>query len=696
MVMEMEARLDCGRRFGLVSTAGLVMLLLAAAPEAGFAQDFFPAPGTTSQQRLVPAGYGSRSDKKGNSWNFQQNGVLGRVGNSMLNTGLNLRVNNQNFYNYMPMMTADGAEYVLEHSHPQQMMGLQVTRRIRLIESEGVVRFIEVLANPGGHDITVNVELLSNFSGNYNTYISDEGNENFTAMNPKESSLLVMPASSSHTKAFVFAVCSPKSGLKPALTNQNKYSLAFHYNVTVPAGQTTCIMHSITQVSTPEKLDGKTLAKIFKTVALSRVLKTVPAEYRPLLANYSTGGGFGGIALLSSTSIEGLGVDRAKQDVLALGEKTRLLGQASCGELKVAATYGDVVIPFEDVAAMVGGNRGRSDMARIFLRDGQVFSGQVTARDLRFVMASGARMDLDIRSLDRLVRSETPDEGKWNPEVIALLETFHGERIALQGKEGPFLACVTPWGSRDFSLDEVMWISPPEEEPVGHHIEFKNGSRFFAYLGGEPPELRSRLFGDFRISPQEIRALITRALVEKKKEGEESPPEEMLQQPYLVMAGGQRLVGRITAPALNIITNAETLKTAPEAIRVMQNMSDEIEGGFEDTPPFQIELWGGGVVLGHVRETVIPVQVEGEEWRVPLQDIVAIVSPQPRISDAARAAIAKLIRDLGNDDWRTRESATEELQEYGYLAKSLLVDAIRVTNDAEVKRRLEQLIDAVE
>ena len=97
-----------------------------------------------------------------------------------------------------------------------------------------------------------------------------------------------------------------------------------------------------------------------------------------------------------------------------------------------------------------------------------------------------------------------------------------------------------------------------------------------------------------------------------------------------------------------------------------------------------------------VGPTVIPTRVKGEEWRVPLQDIVAVVSPQPRISDAARTEIGKLIRALGDDDWRVRESASEELAEYGFLAKSLLIDALRVTNDAEVKRRLEQLIDSVE
>ena len=647
-------------------------------------------------QRLVPASYGTRTDKKGNSWNFQQNGVLGRIGNSMLNTGLSLRINNQNFYNYQPMMSADGTEYVLQHSHPQQMMGLQVTRHIRLHEAEGIVRYIEVLANPSGHDVSANIEMLTKFSGNYKGYVSDQGNEDFTTMAPKESGFIVTPGSASHTEAFLFTVSSPKSSFKPTVTNQNKYSLVLHYQLTIPAGQTVSLMHAVTQIPNPPSSDGKVIAKLFKDCSLGRLMARVPSELRSSLANYSTVSGFGGIALLSSTSLEALGVERAKQDVLALGEHTRLLGKASCDRLVVGTTYGEIEVPFENVAALVGGNRGRSDMAHVFLRDGQVFLGHVETDDLRFVLPSGAKMNLDISSLDRLVRSETPEEGKWGRDVVALIETFHGERIALMEDKGAFLACVTPWGSTDFSLDEVLWISPPEDEPVGHFVEFKNGSRFFAYLGGETPVLKSELFGDFSIRPQDVRALISKAVITKRAEREENPYQEELQQPHLLLAGGQRLVGQVAAPELHIITNAELLVVAPESIRLMQNISEQIESGFEGTPPFQIELWGGGIALGHIRETVIPVRVKGEEWRVPLQDIVAVVSPQPRISDAARSEIGKLIRTLGGDDWRVREGASEELAEYGFLAKSLLIDALQVTNDAEVKRRLELLIDSVE
>jgi hypothetical protein len=657
-----------------------------------------PGGGAVPGSGLVPGGYGTLTDKKGNTWVMQQNGVLGRTGNSMMNQGLNLRVNNQNFYNYQPMMTADGKEYVMPHRHAGQMQGLSVSRRVRLHEAEGVMRYLEVFENPGGHDVSATIEVRTNFSGNYQAYITDQGNENVTTLGPKESSVLVTPSSSTPGKAFIFSVCSPKSVIKPTISNQNKYSLSFHYNFVVPAGDTVTIMHTVSQVPVPANLDTKSVAKLLKQVSLSRFLKTLPPEYRPTLANYSAGGGFGGLALLSSTSLEGLAVERGKQDVLALGEKTRLLGKASCGNLKVSTSYGDISVPFESVAGLVGGNRGRSETARVFLRDGQVFSGKVEAEDLRFVLPSGSSMNLDIESLDRLVRSETEDEGCWHAEVVALLETYQGDRLALTGGENILLDCVTSWGDMRFSLEEVLWITPPEEEPVGQFIEFKDGSRLFGFLTGGSIQMQSQLFGSYQLKPQEIRAVITKAVLAKKKEEEQGLfSEELgLQQPHLNLAGGQRLVAQIAAPELHLVTHAELITTQPEEIRIMQNTSEEWDTVFEDTPPFQVEMWGGSIVLGHVREPVLPVMVRGREWRVPLQDIVSVVYPQPRISDSARTSIAKLIRELGDDDWSTRENATQELREYGYLAKALLVEVLRVSGDEEVRRRIEQILGGMD
>ncbi|MFT5410396.1 MAG: hypothetical protein ACI9NC_003126, partial [Verrucomicrobiales bacterium] len=466
----------------------------------------------------------------------------------------------------------------------------------------------------------------------------------------------------------------------------------------VPAGQTVVILHTVAQPGKTTDFSAKNLTKMLKDSSLKSVLKSVPSRYRSRIINFSAGGDFGGLSLLASTTIEGLGIDRGKSDVLALGAESRMLGSSSCAELKLATSYGEALIPYEKVAAFVGGNQGRRRVSRVFLRDGQVYTGKASASAMRFVMPNGTKMELSVDGLDRLVRKEVPGEGKWGENVNAMLETYTGDRIAISNGTEVMLDAVTPWGPIRFSLDDVLWLSPPEDEPVGHHIEFKDGSRFFAYLVGGSLAVESELFGKLDIETGQIRAVVTAGMLAKVKDQEKAGGSMMLgmdesvQVPHVVLVGGQRMIGRVAAPTIGAITNAQLIEIPPENIRLMRSTREEFEGSPNQVPPFVIELWGGSLINGQIKEAVIPVRVRGQVWNIPQGDVVEIVSPTPRISDETRRVIAALIRELGNEDWEKREEASGSLGEYGYMAKALLADALRVTPDAEVRRRIDQLL----
>ena len=102
--------------------------------------------GQGAMERLVPAVYRVMKDDLGNEWNIQQNGALGKTNNSLMTGGMTLQIGGQQFYNYQPLMTLDGLEYVLDNN--QQNIGLVVTRRVRLVKADGVVRYLESIENP--------------------------------------------------------------------------------------------------------------------------------------------------------------------------------------------------------------------------------------------------------------------------------------------------------------------------------------------------------------------------------------------------------------------------------------------------------------------------------------------------------------------------------------------------------------------
>ncbi len=648
----------------------------------------------TKVERLVPAAMGIRTDKQGNAWNIEQNGNLGRVGsNMMVNSGLNLYINNQQFYTYQPMMTADGSEYVLHNRRSSNMMGLQVVRRIRLMEKQGVVRYLEIMTNTTSNPLTVNISLKTNFSGNYKSYVTDEGRSNVVMLGNRESGLLVMPGSSQVNRAFVFSLCSEKSKVKPSISSQNKYGLSFQYNVSFAPGQTVVLAHAASQVPLPDNFSRKAMRRLFRPVSFDRLLSSMPGGMRKLLVNYQGGTVPGGAALMAGTSVEGLGVDRSARDTLALGGKTRLLGTASCGALTIKTVYGEAGVPFEDVAALVGGNRGRRDVSRVFLRDGQVFSGEVEAKGLKFVMAGGGSMNLNVRNLDRLVLRKGEQDGKWASDVVATVETYGGDRLALVGGEGVAFSGRTPWGGLDFGIDDIHWLAPLEGEPVGHYVEFKSGARNYVFLLGDQVAMESAVFGHQDLEMHQIRAVVTRAAM-KKDQAEQGVAGQGLaiQEPYLKVGDDQRIIGRVTNPQLRVLTHAETVAVSAGEIRQMKNVSDELESEGGGDPVFRIELWGGGVISGYLAERFLSVRVRGEDWRVPLRDVREFVTPVPRLSETARQDLSSQIRKLGSLEWSVREKATEDLIEFGYLARAILEQEHQTNTDPEVRRRIELIL----
>lgn len=683
------------RPCAVIALVSMVALLRADAQVPGGRQG-------GSKERLVTGNFGELTDAQGNRWSVQQSGIINRGSNSLLSSCGQLFINNQQFYSAQnPMMTADRKEYVIEHANAQQLGGLRVTRRIRVMEKEGCLRFLEVFENPTAGAIMTNVEVRHQLGTKYKEYFTEEGNRDVATFGRDESGIYILPESSSASyKPVMFTACSPGAKAKPRLMSQNQYTLHFYYQLQIPAGQSVVVMHTMAQPGEVGELTRKSLAGLFKASSFKSVLKSVPLPLRSRITNFSAAGAFGGLATMSGAAVDGLGVDRGRSDVLALGKDSRMLGTASCAELKLATAYGEAPIPFERVAAFVGSNHGRRQMSRIFLRDGQVYTGRSMASDLRFVMSDGTKVKLSVESLDRLVRKEASEDGKWGEDVGAMIETFAGDRIAISNGAEVMLDAVTPWGPVRFCLDDLLWLSPPDDGAVGHHIVFRDGSRFFAYLAAGALQIDSGLFGRIELESGRVRAIVTAAALAKAKE-QEVPvgfpsggyDGESLQVPHVLLSGGQRIIGGVAATTIGVVTNAELIEIPPENIRLMHSMRDEYEGAPGEVAPFLVELWGGSVITGQIKEAVIPMTVREQRWSIPVGDIVDLVSPTPRISDENRQRIGELIRELGNEEWERRESATDQLAEFGQLAKALLLEALKVTPDAEVRRRIDHLLN---
>jgi hypothetical protein len=654
---------------------------------------FALSPSHAQQSSLVPMQPQPRTDKFGNEWYVEQNGQLSRHsgGNSMLNNAMTLTIGSEQFYCNQPMGTTDGKEIVLMAGQPMQ--GLQVTRNLRFMEKEGGMRYLDTITNPTGNDINATVELRNTFSGQVKSILTNTGRPNQGSLEKDETSLAAVP-STANMSSYIFTVCGPQSAAKPRVTTQNQYQLSFFHSVTVPAGKSVALLHTVTQAKLSLRPDAADLEKVLKPFTLSRQLKELPKGSAALVVNLRSGGG-GPLDVAAWFPDELLGVKRETMDVLAIGEGTRLRGRASCAKLTLEHERGKVVVPWEQVIAL-SGQRYEGGVSHVYLADGQVLRGKLQAEELKLTLSTGLPMELKMETLDRLVLGSLGTPAEWPKQVAALVEMSQGERLALPDLNGVSLTLATTWGTRTVPLSDLAGLVTDAEDSPTPLLTLRDGSRLRVFLGAQSSlPVKTLLFGAQTLDTTRIKAVAVAAA--QNSTNADSVEEEEPQLPYVDLAGDQRLVAPLADSIVTLITSGGPVPIESGSIKELRNLLDESpKVGLEDAPWFQVELWGGGSVLGQLRESTLRFRVGDSDWMVPGRELIRVSNPAPKIADGTLNRIAQLIRDLGHDDWKVREKASGELRTLGEMARSSLQEAFKQSEDPEVKHRLENLLSELD
>ena len=187
-----------------------------------------------------------------------------------------------------------------------------------------------------------------------------------------------------------------------------------------------------------------------------------------------------------------------------------------------------------------------------------------------------------------------------------------------------------------------MWFLPTPRPSNGEDSRWRDGSRFRAYVSGDPIELESALFGKLRLSPEELRSIVPAVFGPKPVDDEE---EKEVLRPHVVLAGGDLIVGQIDLDALHFVGSGEVLPIPPSQIRLLHNPLDGEEPEQGTPMRFQAEIWGGGSITSELRELVVPVRTSDGVFDVPTREIVWVrmvrITPL-RIASAFSAALARL------------------------------------------------------
>ncbi|MES2594967.1 MAG: hypothetical protein V4662_06520 [Verrucomicrobiota bacterium] len=632
---------------------------------------------TAQQPALVPYMPGLITDDKGHEWYIEQNGTLQRNSNgpSMIGNCMVLQFGGQQFYSQQPMMSPDGKE--ISMSSQQPFGGVSITRRVTIMEREGVLRCVDEFFNTTKRDLTVTLEMRHGLNNTAREVASNLGRPIKDALEDEEFGVLALPQEGEgNPPALFFSIRAPKSTAPVKLRIHNKYQISILHTLTIPAGQTQSIIHAVAQIDIAAKAKPEDIAKACAPMALSRLIKGLPKSVIKMAVNL--GAPSGGFGLAEWLPREYWGITPANSDQLALGNDSLLKGRGVLNRLGLLREGGPAFANLESVAAIAGPGFAEGGGSWIWLRDGQRWRGTLEIPDLRFILNSGA--ELPVIQLDRLVLAKASQQPAASL-AVTMLEFWSGERIAIEPESD--LQASTLWGRLSVPWSEVIAWQKPEEQALGGLLCLRDGTRLRALPQAGKMKLKTKSLGEQELDLADMRRLIT-PLATTASDDDLEPSTS-----FLELAGEQRVVARVTAATLTLLTQGGPLSLSPGNIRELRDVTEN-EGSAVRI--FEADLWGGGLVRGMLENARVHAEGRGLSWDISTRQILRMSNPVPVTDHALMRRIGQLIQDLGHEQWKTREAASTALRELGPLARGSLQEALKSATDAEVVRRLEELM----
>ncbi len=670
------------------TTAPAICLLLLAFSTATFAAESLTPPG------LLPGSVTPRPDGQGTTWSVQANGMVNNMQNSVLSYGFNLSAQNngEEFAIAGPtLVSKDGSLAMLQGT----LMGLQVTRLIRVDQRLGVVRWVDVFKNASSAQIAGAVGFSFRLNAQAGQVVSEAGTPLSGSLGAKEGALILTkpPQYRNNWTDLVLLLADPSVKDKPTINNQNNYEFTISWNLTVPAGKTVALMYAAALRPMANGPDTKEAQRLLAAVGSRAFMADLPVGLRRLILNWKVSG-LVDDDLPAADIPEELVSARGDGDLLALGASTRLRGTAAlaAGARLILTVEGKPVdLPWERILAIAG---GRS--TRVFLQDGQSLSGTLAPVTVNFTLASGQAVSVTTERIGWLLRVPKPDHGSVDAPI--LITTRDGVRLRAKAAADVRLRAGTPWGVVDLRLADIANLVPAEGG--GCTVRLADGSRFHALLAGDDLLVDTVLLGQRRIRLDQLVGMAARVAAPTPAPagslaggGAPASDDTELRTPYVLLAGGQLLLGGIELPELHVRLAGNRLAVPPSQVRALTNREATDNADMRsDEPPVRLELWGGDTVEGVLDEPVLPFRVGGTLLTVPMADVVEIHVPTPVIAAATRTRISDLVAKLGDADWAKREAASKALGELGGVARQPLEEALSAASDPEVKLRLEKLI----
>lgn len=536
--------------------------------------------------------------------------------------------------------------------------GVSVVRRVLVNREDSYVRYVDVFKNNTQQDMTINVQLTSNY--NYGVQGSMNVND------PKNNDRAIGVATLLQTNRAVFEMFGGKGARQSMLINAQPNGNIFQVQtpLTIPAEKEVALLHLHGASPSPDSAQQFILG-----VRESKLTSDLPLEVRRIIANVAEVQMVGDREILRGETF----------DVIELRDGDQLKGTLAEKSYKLQTFYGPVEVAAERVIGLI--NIGQFKPRQLLVTvDGEVFGGTLDIPAISLQLSSGQTTRIPLSQIERIgyrKRSQEPEEWPIDRPVVALRS---GERLMIAMPESP-IEVMTRFGQIKLPPQSIASLWFQAEDHGVHEVRLTDGSRFAGLLTAD--NYGFQLVGT--TSQQKVTipsAAIARLWFNNKDE------QPALESPTLSLNSQDVLVGTLTGQ-LQLETRFDTISINAAELSALTH-------GPEAGMDVQAILWDQSSIGGQLREPTLTCQlVSGIEMKIPITLISSYNNPRPRPSEGVVQHIKFVVKELGAEDWKLRERAESQLVIMGPHIVPVLKE-MRPSQSPEAQQRIDSVLSKLQ
>lgn len=593
--------------------------------------------GTQDPTKLeeIPSRLFQVQDQDGFFWQAAGTGAITSGETQYLQSGLNLIAAGEQFSPGVAFVREPGEEgEPIEVEFEEQRENYQINRSIWFDIERSAVRVFDTFQNTGTVTQTISLQWRSTFPFPWQS-LHGSGGELLNTQPALELSKddygMVVHFSQSEGRHDTLFILGGERSNRPDLSaSSNSRELSFSQDLILKPGESRSVLYWILQRNLTDLEEaGNSFTPFYQRSKL--VVPRVSTEVFDKIVNFPadsfpTSGVSPNLRNLFSLNsiVNSVGLHRRGEDILWISNANQLACEVdrSVNIDLTSPTVGDVSIPVSSVAA-IQGSAGSGRKPLLFLRDGQVLTGEFAEKGITAKTGGSDTADLlEFSEINLLLLSASPQDGDPPGDATHFVETLNEEVIAVSAPAETVWTVTSPWGDQAIPFSEIEEVHYSSTPFPAHRVLTKDGSLLDVFSSTGPIRLVSALGENMDLNMSAV-IRIRRAGALKRKLSEfggawidfAEIPEDVDSGASVLLSGNNLLSGKLEEKSLSLSVDGTEIALDTNQIASLTRVHSLPEN---TEPDFEVELVNKDRLRGTITSPFVSLDHSYGALKIPI------------------------------------------------------------------------------